>query len=66
MGWNKFIIQKISKFYDVEYIYLDRIKKNYLDTIKEINYFIKRIKLIRFFSFDYQKFINFYLSKIKK
>ncbi len=66
--WNKFIIQKISKFYDVEYIYLDRIKKNYLDTIKEINYFIEKNKIDTvFFDVDYQKFINFYfIKKIKK
>ena len=40
--WNKFIIQKISNFYDVEHIYLDRIKKNYLETIKEINFLIEK------------------------
>ena len=65
--WNKFIIQKISKFYDVEHIYLDRIKKNYLKTIDEINDFIEKGKIdIVIFDVDYQKFINHYfIKKIK-
>ena len=66
--WNKFIIQKISNFYDVEHIYLDRIKKNYLETIKEINFLIEKDNIDTvFFDVDYQKFINFYfIKKIKK
>ena len=45
-----------------------RIKKNYLNTIKEINYFIEKNKIDTvFFDVDYQKFINFYfIKKIKK
>ena len=65
--WNKFIIKKISKFYDVDHIYLDRIKKNYLKTIDEINDFIEKGKIdIVIFDVDYQKFINHYfIKKIK-
>ena len=65
--WNKFIIKKISKFYDVEHIYLDRIKKNYLKTIDEINDLIEKHKIdIVIFDVDYQKFINHYfIKKIK-
>ena len=65
--WNKFIIEKISKFYDVEHIYLDRIKKNYLKTIDEINHLIEKDKIdIVIFDVDYQKFINHYfIKKIK-
>ena len=64
--WNKFVINKFSKFYDVEYLYLDQIKKNYLDTISEINSFIENKKIeIIFFDVDYQKFINlFFIRKI--
>ncbi len=65
--WNKFFINKLSKFYEVEYLYLDQIKKNYLDSISEINTFIedKKIEII-FFDIDYQKFINiFFIKKIK-
>ena len=65
--WNKFIIKKISKFYDVDHIYLDRIKKNYLKTIDEINHLIEKDKIdIVIFDVDYQKFINHYfIKKIK-
>ena len=57
--WNKFILKKISKFYDVDHIYLDRIKKNYLKTIDEINDFIEKGKIdIVIFDVDYQKFIR--------
>ena len=65
--WNKFIINKISKFYETEYLYLDKIKKNYLDTISEINNLVeeKKIETV-FFDVDYQKFINlFFIDKIK-
>ena len=59
--WNKFIINKISKFYNVKYIYLDTINKNYLNTINEINNIIKEENIDTvFFDVDYQKFINFY------
>tara|TARA_B100000029_G_scaffold351050_1_gene343495 strand:- start:169 stop:1362 length:1194 start_codon:yes stop_codon:yes gene_type:complete len=65
--WNKFVIKKFSKFYDVKYLYLDQIKKNYLDTVAEINSFIDKNKIeIVFFDVDYQKFINlFFIKKIK-
>ena len=65
--WNKFLINKFSKFYDVEYLYLDKVQKNYLDSIVEINNFIERKKIqIVFFDVDYQKFINlFFIQKIK-
>ncbi len=66
--WNKFLIDKFSKFYDVKYLYLDQIKKNYLDTISEVNSFIEENKIeIVFFDVDYQKFINlFFIKKINK
>ena len=69
--WNKFIINKFSKFYDVKYLYLDQIKKNYLDSISEINTFIDKNKIeIIFFDVDYQKLINLFfirkISNIKK
>ena len=65
--WNKFIINKISKFYNVKYIYLNTINKNYSNTIGEINKIIKEEKIDTvFFDVDYQKFINFYfIEKIK-
>ena len=65
--WNRFIINKISKFYNVKYIYLNTINKNYSNTIGEINKIIKEEKIDTvFFDVDYQKFINFYfIEKIK-
>ena len=65
--WNRFLINKFSKFYDVEYLYLDKIQKNYSDTTVEINSFIEKKKIeIIFFDIDYQKFINlFFIKKIK-
>ena len=65
--WNKFFINKLSKFYEVEYLYLDQIKKNYLDSTLEINTFLedKKIEIV-FFDIDYQKLINlFFIKKIK-
>jgi len=65
--WNKFIIKKVSKFYQAEHIHLEKIKKNYLDTIKEINNLIreKRIEVV-IFDVDYQKFMNlFFINEIK-
>ena len=66
--WNRFLINKFSKFYDVEYLYLDKIQKNYSDTTVEINSFIEKKKIeIIFFDIDYQKFINlFFIKKNKK
>ena len=65
--WNRFIINKISKFYNVKYIYLNNINKNYSNTTDEINKIIKEEKIDTvFFDVDYQKFINFYfIEKIK-
>ncbi len=65
--WNHFIINKISKFYQTEFLYLDKIKKDYLSTLSEINFFIEKNKIeVVFFDVDYQKFINFYfIKKIK-
>lgn len=65
--WNKFVINKISKFYEIEILYLDKIKKNYLNTISEINEIITKNQTeVVFFDVDYQKFINFYfIKKIK-
>ena len=65
--WNRFVINKISKFYSVKYIYLDRINKNYLNTIVEINNLINSENIdTAFFDVDYQKFINLYfIDKIK-
>ena len=40
--WNKFLINKFSKFYEVEYLYVDNIKnKNFSEIIDEINNLIK-------------------------
>jgi len=66
--WNKFMINKISKFYDVEHLYVDNIKdKNFSEITEEINNFIKSKKIeIVFFDVDYFRFINFYfIEKIK-
>ena len=65
--WNKFFINKLSKFYEVEYLYLDQIKKNHFGTLSEINNFIENNKIeIVFFDIDYQKIVNvFFIRKIK-
>ena len=65
--WNKFIISKISNFYEVKFLYLDQIKKNYLNTIAQVNNFIADNKIDTvFFDVDYQKFVNYYfINKIK-
>ena len=65
--WNKFIISKISNFYEVKFLYLDQIKKNYLNTIAQVNNFIVDNKIDTvFFDVDYQKFVNYYfINKIK-
>ena len=62
------MINKISKFYDVEHLYVDKIKdKNFSEITEEINNFIKSKKIeIVFFDVDYFRFINFYfIEKIK-
>ena len=65
--WNKFIISKISNFYEVKFLYLDQVKKNYLNTISQLNNFIIDNKIDTvFFDVDYQKFVNYYfINKIK-
>ena len=66
--WNKFLINKFSKFYEVEYLYVNNIKnKNFSEVIDEINNLIKEkgIEII-FFDVDYFKFVNFYfINKLK-
>ena len=66
--WNKFIINKLSKFYSVEYLYVNAIQgKNFSETILEINNKIKDNGIeIVFFEVDYYKFINlFFINKIE-
>ena len=60
--WNKFLINKFSKFYEVEYLYVNNIKnKNFSEVIDEINNLIKEKSIeIIFFDVDYFKFINFF------
>ena len=63
--WNKFVINKLSKFYQVEHLYIDKIQnKNFSETINEINNFIKAKNIeIVFFDVDYFRFMNFYFIK---
>ena len=66
--WNKFIINKLSKFYSVEYLYVNAIQgKNFSETILEINKKIEDSNIeVVFFDVDYYKFINlFFVNKIK-
>ena len=65
--WNDFVINKIKKSYEVKHIFLNMIKKNFLQTIDEINDLIDKDKIeIVVFDVDYQKFINHYfIKKIK-
>ena len=65
--WNDFAINKFKKFYEVKHIFLNNIKKNFLNTIDEINDLIKKDKIdIVIFDVDYQKFINnYFIKKIK-
>ena len=66
--WNKYIINKLSKFYDTEYLYISNFKnKNFSEIIDKINEFIesKNIEIV-FFDVDFFKFINFFfIKKIK-
>ena len=66
--WNKYIINKLSKFYDTEYLYINNFKnKNFTEIIDKINLFIesKNIEIV-FFDVDFFKFINFFfIKKIK-
>ena len=65
--WNDFVINKFKKSYEVKHIFLNIIKKNFLQTIDEINNLIDKNKIeIVIFDVDYQKFINHYfIKKIK-
>ncbi len=65
--WNDFVINKFKKSYEVKHIFLNMIKKNFLQTIDEINDLIDKDKIeIVVFDVDYQKFINHYfIKKIK-
>ncbi len=65
--WNDFVINKFKKSYEVKHIFLNTIKKNFLQTINEINNLIDKDKIeIVIFDVDYQKFINHYfIKKIK-
>jgi len=66
--WNKFIIYKLSKFYNVEHLYINAIQdKNFSEILSEINKKIDEDKIeIVFFEADYYKFVNLYfISKIK-
>ena len=64
--WNKFLINKFSKFYEVEYLYINNIKnKNFSEVVDEINNLIKKKNIeIVFFDVDYFRFINFFFIKI--
>ena len=66
--WNKYVINKLSKFYDTEYLYISNFKnKNFSEIIDKINEFIesKNIEIV-FFDVDFFKFINFFfIKKIK-
>ena len=66
--FTQFLVNKFSKFYDVEYLYISNIKnKNFSETIDEINKIIesKRINTV-FFDVDFSKLINFFfIEKIK-
>ena len=66
--WNKFIINKLSKYYEVKFLYVDHISnKNFSQTVDEINDFIESNSIeIVFFDVDYFRFFNLYfIKKIK-
>ena len=64
---QKFLINKFSKFYETEHLFISDFKnKNFSEIIDEINNFIelKNIKIV-FFDVDFIKFINlFFIKKI--
>ncbi len=66
--FTQFLINKFSKFYDTECIYISDIKnKNFSETVDEINQVIesKNIEIV-FFDVDFVKLINlFFIKKIK-
>ena len=62
---QKFLINKFSKFYETEHLFISDFKnKNFSEIIDEINNFIelKNIKIV-FFDVDFIKFINFFFIK---
>ena len=65
---NKFIINKLSKFYNTEHLYISDYKnKNFSEITEEINKYIqsKNFEIV-FFDVDSIKFINyFFIKKIK-
>ena len=65
---NKYLINKFSKYYHTECIYLDDFKnENFSEIVNQINDFIKDKKIdIVFFDVDFMKFFNsFFIEKIK-
>ena len=69
--WNTPIINKFSKYYDTQYLYISNYKnKNYTEIVEEINNLIKSKDIeIVVFDVDYFKFINFFFIesiKVKK
>ena len=64
---QKFLINKFSKFYETEHLFISDFKnKSFSEIIDEINNFIelKNIKIV-FFDVDFIKFINlFFIKKI--
>jgi len=65
---HKFIINKLSKFYQTEYLYINDYKnKSFSEITEEINQYIKSKNFeIVFFDVDSIKFINyFFIKKIK-
>ena len=66
--FTQFLINKFSKFYDTECLYISNFKnKNFSEIVNEINVFIKSKNIeIVFFDVDFIKFINFFfIKKIK-
>ena len=62
---NKYLISKLSNFYDVEHLYLTDFKKEtFTEIIGEINKLISAKKIsIVFFDVDFMKFINFFFIR---
>ena len=63
--WNKYLINKLLRYYDTEYLYINNFKnKNFSEIVDEINEFIKSKNIeIVFFDVDFVKFINFFFIK---
>ena len=65
--WNENVIDKFSKYYDTDHLYISQYKNlNFKEIIKDINDLIKSKKIdITVFDPDYFKFINlFFIDKI--